>query len=130
MVQQAHDVPNLVNNDKIVVTVTYRVAGLVVSQKVYVWTLIIPTPELIDVAYSPGGGSPAFSAETLDYTLTLPVGTTSTAATLSKTPGVLNSLVVHRRPATATDVTICTDCAYDQVPSQATYISCSKSLMV
>ena len=36
VLSQAHGVPNLVDNDKIVTTVTYSVAGHVVSQKVYV----------------------------------------------------------------------------------------------
>ena len=112
VVQQADEVPNLVNNDKIVVTVTYRVAGLVVSQKVYVWTLIIPTPELIDVAYSPGAGSPAFDKDTFEYLLTLETGTTSTAVNLTKEPGDLTTDILHVSNAAGSNVTICNDCAY------------------
>ena len=113
------------SGDQVVITVTYSVNGYVVSTKVYIWTLYIPTPELVTAVTDPGEAAPAFESGVYLYNLTLPVGTESTSYTLTKTPGVLNSVMVHRRPATSADIaTICTDCAYDQVRGIA--MSCNK----
>ena len=112
--------PNLVSGDQVVITVTYSVDSYVVSTKVYIWTLYIPTPELVTAVTDPGEVAPAFESGVYLYNLTLPVGTQSTKYTLTKTPGVLNSVMEHRRPSadssTFTDIaTSCTDCAYAQV---------------
>ena len=96
---QVQPVPNLVNEDKIVVTVLYEEPNTPVKTTTYTWTLLIPTPELINALYNPGSGSPAFSSNQYDYMLTLPTGTTQTATTLSKQPGDLVARVQHRSSA-------------------------------
>ena len=75
--------PNLVSGDQVVITVTYSVDSYVVSTKVYIWTLYIPTPELTAAHTDPGEAAPAFESGVYLYDLTLPVGTESTSYTLS-----------------------------------------------
>ena len=102
--------------DQIRTNVKYTVLGVVTKDYTYIWTLDIPTPELTDVAYTPGVAVPTFTVDVFDYNLTLPVGTTSTITTLSKEPnGLLESVVVHISAAAGTNLTICTDCAYSEV---------------
>ena len=100
------------SGDQIVVTVTYVVAGHEVSRVVYTWTLSIPTPELINAAFLPGAGSPAFDDEVFDYILTLDVGTTSTNVNVTKEPGDLTTDITHVSAAAGGDVVICAACAH------------------
>ena len=107
---QAYNVPDLVHMDKIIHTVTYSVNGFEVNKVVYTWTLLIPTPELIDVVYSPGEGVPAFQATAFDYNLTLDPGARETSVELTKQPGDIRTDVVKRR--FEVDETVCSDCNY------------------
>ena len=113
--EQAIPVDKLVDDDKIIATVTYMVEDHVVKQDVYTWTLDIPTPRLIDAAYAPGDASPAFQSNTYDYILTLPVGTQTTDTTMAKQDGDLDLKIVHRSVALRDDLVVCEDCAFDTV---------------
>ena len=89
---------NLVHDDKIIACVTYTVDGHVVSEKIYTWTVQIPTPELIDADFTnaPGTQSPAFNKERYDYVLDLPVGTQSTVTEIdAESPETLHLVIKH-----------------------------------
>ena len=116
------------NNDRIVHTVGYEVNGVVVTQRTYTWVVQVGTPKLINVAYNPGAGAPFFSAEVFEYNLTLPMGSTATAATLVKQPGDLSATIVHRSAAAGGVVTICDDCDFDRVSSPGVCLSVCLSI--
>ena len=114
-VDQGINVPNLVHEDQIITTVRYIVNNFVVQEDVYTWTLLIPSPTLIDARYNPGSSNPSFNDRTFDYIVTLPPGVTDTSTTLTKTPGDLDAVIVHRSAVQNQDVQICTDCNFDTV---------------
>ena len=111
---QDYDVDNLVDLDQIVTTVKYSVLGQVVQTTTYTWTLHIPIPALVNAQHNPGDGQPAFRDNILNYFVDLPVGTTSTAQTLSKTPGELHAKMTHKSIAKG-DTELCDGCEFDQV---------------
>ena len=118
----AYPVDNLVHDDKIIATVTYTVDGYVVSEKIYTWTVKIPTPELIDADFTnaPGTQDPAFDKKELNYILDLPVGTQSTTATIdAEVPEKLDLVIKHESPSRNIEgdsaITVCENCDFQSV---------------
>ena len=113
--KQGQTVTHLVHNDQIHVEVTYPDT----SKDVYIWNLIIPEPKLTDATYNPGTPSTNFNDAVFNYDLDLDTGATFTTTRVSKTPGVLDTTIVHKSRAagdgTVADVIICENCDYDRV---------------
>ena len=112
---QRYPVTDVVNDDKVIATVTYRVNGHQVAQDIYTWTFVTTEPRVISALANPGVVDPGFDSDVYEYVVTLAAGTKDTDLTLNKNPGDLEMTMVHNSAAANGPVTVCTNCAFARV---------------